>query len=264
MINYNIIKKIGYGTKGQVYLIKVDKHLYALKVEKLNELYFWREINFYKNFGLKYPNNFIKLIDYEIINNTAKKIYDLVDTTLDKIIYKLTKQQIYSVIIQITYSIHLLHSNNYVHGDLRMPNIGMVKTTQQEIEILSYRVPTNGWIVKLIDFGSIGERTEAEKLNDLEWYEKKYNTELSKLVNIFIISNLKPLDKYCEKHGIIQSNTIEKFIDTKNYYFNLIGKNIKNKYIPKLLIDKNHISNFVKLSSKPLELIKYFFKTLSK
>ena len=267
MIQYKIIKQLGFGTKGKVYLIDVENKFYALKIEKLNKIYFWREINFYKNFAITYPSNFIQLIDYEIKDNIVKKICTMVDTTLDKIILTLNKFELLSIIIQITYSVYLLHINNYVHGDLRAPNIGVNRTIQTHISIESYQIPTYGWIVQLIDFGSIGEKNEAIKLNDLEWYENKFNTELTKLANIFIDkSKLKPIERYC-KDKVCNSNIvtgmdlwIEKYLNTKDYYYKLIGKKVKNKYIPKLLIDKNDIIDYIRLSIKPLDLIDYFYK----
>jgi serine/threonine protein kinase len=269
MIQYKIIKELGHGTKGKVYLVEVENKFYALKIEKLNQVYFWREINFYKNFALTYPSNFIQLIDYEIKDNIVKKICTLVDTTLDKIIFTLNKFQLLSIIIQITYCVYLLHTNNYVHGDLRAPNIGVNKTTQTHINILSYQIPTYGCVVQLIDFGSIGEKNEAIKLNDLEWYENKFSTELTKLANIFINkSKLKSIDTYCQIHNCSSTPNIvpgmdlwiDKYLNTKDYYYKLIGKKVKNKYIPKLLIDKNDIIDYIKLSIKPLDLIDYFYK----
>jgi hypothetical protein len=55
---------------------------------------------------------------------------------------------------------------------------------------------------------------------------------------------------------------IDKYLNTKDYYYKLIGKKIKNKYIPKLLIDKNDIIDYIKLSIKPLDLIDNFYKKL--
>lgn len=272
MIEYKIIKKLGYGTKAQVFLIESENKFYALKIEKLNSLYFWREINFYKNFGFKYPNHFYQLIDYKIENTTAKKIYTLVDTTLDQIIHQLDKFKIYSIIIQIVYSVFLLHSNGYVHGDLRGPNIGIINTKEIYIDILGYKIPTYGLQIQLIDFGSIGEKEEAFKLNDISWYEKKLESELVKLTNIFVDrSNIYPIERYCKKHKINLSNLsnpdihtnqdiwIEKYLNTKEYYYKLIGKNIKSKFIPRLLIDKKDIIDYIRLSIKPLELIDYFY-----
>jgi len=63
-------------------------------------------------------------------------------------------------------------------------------------------------------------------------------------------TNLKPVEKYIKINNIIDNgNWIEKYLDTKNYYKKLIGKKIKDKYIPKPLIDKNDIYNFIKEST---------------
>jgi serine/threonine protein kinase len=238
MIQYKIIKELGHGTKGKVYLVEVENKFYALKIEKLNKVYFWREINFYKNFALIYPSNFIQLIDYEIKDNIVKKICTFVDTTLDKIIYTLNKFQLLSIIIQITYCVYLLHTNNYVHGDLRAPNIGVNKTTQTHINILSYKIPTYGWVVQLIDFGSIGEKNEAIKLNDLEWYENKFRTGEQYWDDIKDSKGFcLPVDSSANDGSAIEYIRLDFFLVILNAYFNL--KNEEGNLISKIVIPRN-------------------------
>ena len=73
-----IIKKIGNGMAGIIYLIKYKNKEYALKIEKIPEKYAleknlnsreWRDIEFSLNFANNYPDQFTLLYKYDIIND---------------------------------------------------------------------------------------------------------------------------------------------------------------------------------------------------
>lgn len=119
-----IIKELGQGMVGITYLVELDSIQYALKIEKIPESHIskqlntkypeWREIKFSEQFGNKYPEQFIKLNAWDIIDNCdyvnpndfshlpeeaqkrlqdkidsklcIRKLYSLVDTDLSKII----------------------------------------------------------------------------------------------------------------------------------------------------------------------------------
>ena len=69
---YKIIKELGNGMVGTTWLVTLNKKKYALKIEKISEenLEFntkypeWREIDFSEKFGNNYPEQFVKLIQY--------------------------------------------------------------------------------------------------------------------------------------------------------------------------------------------------------
>ena len=75
---YKIIKEIGIGMMGTVYLVK-DKlnNKYAMKIEKILEKNsekslkydLWREIKFSKTMNKKYPKHFMKIYDHWIDSN---------------------------------------------------------------------------------------------------------------------------------------------------------------------------------------------------
>jgi serine/threonine protein kinase len=148
--DYKIIKELGSGVFGTTYLVKKDNKEYALKIEKILEKDIkedlsspvWREIDFAKNLGNLYPDQFMKLYDYDIIDNCthnqkypdyvkyfikelqdslsektqsiycSRKVYSLIDTTLEYLIKKKLKDQnqIYSIIIQICYIVYLMNA----------------------------------------------------------------------------------------------------------------------------------------------------------
>jgi len=82
-------------------------------------------------------------------------ITDLKDGVLSDIMTNLNKKQVYSLIIQISYALHLMHINNYIHGDPYSKNICYKKTKLKKIKILNLDIPTYGYIFSLIDYGII-------------------------------------------------------------------------------------------------------------
>jgi len=207
MENYSEIKKLGNGVMGVTYKIKANNKFYALKRQKIlkseinksSKSKIWREIKFANKMN-KYPNHFMKLYKYEIIENCnhiqpisskifkpdtkfqkilnsysdsdycIELIYDLKDGTLEQIINKLDQNQIYSFIIQLTYAIYLMRSKGYFHTDIHTRNVAYIKCNLKTyIEIFGYKVPTYGYIWSLIDYGEVlSEKFELKKS------EKKY------------------------------------------------------------------------------------------
>lgn len=180
MINdYKILKELGHGMFGSVYLAEKGGKKYALKIEKISDdkvdlrKSLWREIDFYEKFSRFFPNYFSQLIEYgildrckfkpKIINKISLqnleskycsiKIYSLIDKTLDKL--KLRQNEYYSILIQLLYAIYLMNKAGYVHGDLHKGNIGVVRVDRKYVKIFGRRVRTYGRAVRVIDFGTV-------------------------------------------------------------------------------------------------------------
>lgn len=333
LTNYKIIKELGHGMVGTVYLIGKNntnnkdnnKLMYALKIEHVErkdtkpnpKSLVWREINFYTNFGNKYPGQFVQMLEYDFIDDCVhkqtysfdlklfclsaqkkfkrlasskycvRKVFELVDGVLEKIISKLTTQQIYSMIVQITYSIQLLHSNGYTHGDLHSGNIGWVKVQpNNKIKLSNYNVNTFGYQFKLIDFGLVLHndlfKTKQEKIS----FESNMQSELTSLLNSFvdtklydIVNDLKipfDFDLYYS-----QFKKSEYFVQIKNFtpdkqiqmflfdimypdlYQKILFGSVYTKTIPrKLYLPIQDILMFVKLYQIPSRLIEYFYKKI--
>ena len=205
--DYKIIKKLGKGIYGTTFLVKNNNKKYAMKIEKILESdipksyksTFWREIEFAKRMGTKYPDHFMTLYDYDIVHDCkyrnsiasyldkkakekfqelidspycSRKIYSIVDTTFDKYISKLTsKNQIYSIAIQLCYIGYLMFKNGYTHNDLHFGNIGIVFTDKKYIKVFDRKIPTFGILVQLIDYGLV--KHKKYKLTHNEWGSEK-------------------------------------------------------------------------------------------
>jgi hypothetical protein len=302
--NYKIIKEIGRGMTATIYLVSYNNKYYALKINKIlseNIKYniksdTWREIDFSINFANKYPDQFMKLYSYDIINDCKhkqnykfyikslseqftkldksnyciRKIYSLVDTILKKVISELNKKQIYSMIIQLTYCIYLMKSNKYVHADLHTENIGVIKVNK-EIKIFDKIVPTFGYQFIIIDFGSVLHEDFLLNEEEKEKYNYYLKNEINKIIKILITfdSNNK-IYKLFNKNS---NNKIayDNFLKSSEYdLIKKIGSSEEDCYYLYQIMfpgsfQKEYLGNKFKKVNMPLlkcdlEDILYFFK----
>lgn len=226
--NYSIIQELGYGMFATVYkIITPNKKKYALKIQHIKKSDIkpnpksgvWVDINFSINFGNKHPTQFVKLHEYDIIDGCKYKqkysfdistfsidlqkkfnqlsssqycvrmVYDLIDGNLYEIDGMLTVKQIYSMIIQLTYSIQLLHSANYAHSDIHNRNVGWIKTNKTtKIKLGKLNIPTCGYIFKLIDYGMVRNKSYKMTKKEKAEFENNYTNELVLLVHFMVDS----------------------------------------------------------------------------
>lgn len=250
-MSYKIIKEIGIGMLGTVYLVMDNLgNEYAMKIEHIlknddvkNEIIFSNEM--YK----KYPNHFLKIHDSWIdkkcdhvqdwkkqgfslelfdkpVQNYYKKlfssqycsikIYSLIDLTLKDIYKRITNKQYYDIFIQCLYVMYLCDKSGYLHRDWKMDNIGLVKTNNKYIKIFNKKIKTHGYFVVLIDYGGVVHKND--KITDLFFMFDRYNHNM--------IFNYKKFEQKYQV-DIFDSVTIPDDFKIK----------IK-KYLPK--IDKNN------------------------
>ena len=272
--NYSIIQELGYGMFATVYKIQTpNKKKYALKIQHIkksdikpnSKSNVWDEINFSINFANKYPTQFVKLYEYDFIdrcnvkqkysfdistfpNDLQKKfnqlsssqycvrmVYDLIYGNLYELENKLSPKQIYSMIIQLTYTIKLLHSANYVHGDIHNRNIGWVKTGKTtKIKLGKLNIPTCGYIFKLIDYGMVSNSSNKMTKKKKVEFKNNFENELVLLIHFMVDSTI---------YDYINENKIDLNFDSnynefkKTRYYNLIRKYSSNKYIQMFLFD---------------------------
>ena len=235
MENYKIIKEMGSGMHGTVYLVKNKGKKYAMKVEQVFEKdleknlksVIWREIDFAKNMSKKYPQQFMKIYDYEnkkcnyvhhlseekwkSMNPEIKKYYkdlfaspycsikitNIVDNMLHNIIYKINnKKVILDLFIQVVNLAYIINKEGYYHRDLHPKNIGVVKTKNKYIKILDKKVLTHGYILSAIDYGMVLHKKyilEKWEINALK-YDNDLHTNFYKIIFKIMLKNL--INKY--------------------------------------------------------------------
>ena len=314
-----IIKNLGSGNYGNVYLVNdTNKNKYALKIEYIEEdelekslkSKVWREIYFCENFSNKYTDFFMKLYSYDVLDDCkeiktpkqllyesndnikkdkycSRKLFSLVDTTLNKInLIKFSKNEIYSMIIQLLHIIYLMQNNNYTHNDFNSKNIGIIYTKKKSIKIFDYDIETFGKIYVLIDYGKVLSDkfilTPKEKIK----YEEKINKEsdeifLGYILDIFNFKNKKLYKKkyifeddytlfqkskrYNDLKNIVTDEKLQIYLydiyyheeHIKDYY----GKNIR--VIPnKKIISDEDILFYIKSERNIHDNITYFYKKI--
>jgi hypothetical protein len=219
--NVAIKKKLGFGMAGTIYLISFKKKEYALKIEKIPEKYalkknlrfsYWREIDFSMNFANNYPEQFITLYKYDIINDCKhiqefkndlknctidvrnklieknksnyciRKVYSLIDTILKDVIDTFTISQFYSMMAQVTSIIYLMRENGYTHNDLHSKNIGVIKTSKKYLTILDNKIPLLGYQYKAIDYGMVLHKKYKLDKKDRDMFNNSNVNEINRLL----------------------------------------------------------------------------------
>jgi len=241
-----IIKELGHGMYGTIYKIKENGNYYALKIEHILESDLietlkspqWREIYFAKHMNKLYKDQFMKLYSYEIIENCKhkqkytidtkhidkyfrnkfdklaeskyciQKKYELIDGTIKEIISKLNEKEKYSILAQLAGIIKIMEKHKYLHGDFHHANIGYVKTNKKYVTILGNKIPTNGYIIKAIDYGSILHKSFDMTKMEKNKYKTNFTKEFMSVVNTVMIDRTNFFD-YADANNI-------KLIDNKD------------------------------------------------
>lgn len=171
MENVGIVREIGEGSYGKVYLARrLDGETVALKVEyverssvnKGEELY--NELRFAGSVAGKHPDRFIRLLDHKLVERCEEKLkhinphldrgekarlerlrgnklcvyklYTVVDTTLRDVrksggIGRWPAARRYSLLLQLVDVNRILSKTGWVHGDLHSGNIGLITNSAE-------------------------------------------------------------------------------------------------------------------------------------
>jgi hypothetical protein len=284
-----IIKELGNGMFGTTYKIKENNKYYALKREYIlesdlidNELIkqtnnsHWREIFFANHLNKLYPDQFMKLYEYEIIKNCEhkqkytikrefipkyfrdkfdklakskyciEKKYELIDGTIKDIFYKLNQNEKYSIIAQLAGIIKILEKHKYLHGDFHSGNMGYIITKKKYVTILGHKIPTYGYIVKAIDYGSILHQKFNMTKSEKKEYKLRINTEFISIINTVMIDRTKFFD-YIEKNKIKLDYKKDKEKILNSQLKDILSRYTSNKDIIFILADILYKKDFQKI-----------------
>lgn len=257
--NIKIIKSLGKGNSGEIFLINLNNKEYAMKRQKITDFYYKyikNEFLFYQWIDLLNNNDkkfFMELYYYRKYNNCnfefipkqgeqeeelkkSKTCVDLIvgkkDGMINQIISNLSKNEILSAFIQTLYSIYLMNKKGYIHSDTKADNIFYNNTNSNNINISKFGIiPSFGYQFGLIDYGYIlNEKFDLDEYDrEIIEIHKIINFDLSYLINDLLLNN------------VILYQQIDKnktFFDIKEIY--KIIKNIPEKKYNKVL-------NFIKI-----------------
>ena len=227
---YTIVKEIGEGRYGIVYLAKNDDNsIVIIKQLKKDMLRETRKQLFYEQKILRsldydaFPKFIGKFKDryrqgYILEYFDGQDFEDLVE--LDRYIF--TKEEIYQIAERILDLIEILHNNNIAHGDIRLPNVILKKN--KDIGLIDFglaRFIDNKKYIRQMDYWYLGDflihlyYTMYESTNDedLPWYEEldltqEEQTFLKKLMGIEKkYNNIPEIREQLEKVKTIHSTS---------------------------------------------------------
>ena len=217
-------------SKGAKYALKIENILKKDVPKSLSSAY-WRELDFIEFMGKKYPDHILHLKENYIIDNCdheqswegfpfemsdlpkgmqtyykklfassycAIKVYSLIDMDMSKYIKRrdFDTKVFYDLLIQLIYIVNLLDKHGYMHGDLHTNNIGLVKTNKKYINILGKRIPTHGYHIQLIDYGSILHRKYTMTKGQKKIYNETTDLHSILLTLLFEIYYMKIIKKF--------------------------------------------------------------------
>ena len=232
---YKIIRKIGEGGFGDVYLVEKDNNQYALKKLKFKltkeELEQYQEI---LNILLKIKNeNIIKYYDYFLENDYLNIVMEYCgDTDLKQFIEKqqsknelIEEELIKDFILQICNGLKEIHNNGIIHRDLTPDNIFIGKNNKIKIGDFSIsKILTKSTLLSVKQSGKYRYFAPEFEL------ERKFNNKTDIYSLGCIIYELFTLNEYYIDKKI---NEKDCKIDSDNY-------NKKWQEVIELLLNKNY------------------------
>jgi serine/threonine protein kinase len=131
---YEVIKEIGSGAFGKVYMVEhiKTKEKYAVKrinkkeIEENEYLYkaFWKELDVMKKCECDFS---VKLIEYFLTSNCYNIVMELCDTDLDIVLGKrskgFTEDEVKVILKQLNTVFAIMDRENIIHRDLKLRNI---------------------------------------------------------------------------------------------------------------------------------------------
>lgn len=227
-----IIKKLGEGKTGSVYLVNVNNKKYALK--KFNtktpniEIYNW--INTLEINKQKFFIKMISKYNNELLLQLKK--YQFKKNTLTDLNHK------YSMLIQLFYSIYLLNSSGFIHTDIKFKNIMYDIIPDNfiliNIDNTNYKINSFNKQFSLIDYDNF-----ANKKNKMFKYLIDINYDVLTTIDKILINNINDNTELLKKIINYKINNPKKFNDIKE----ILGKksHIYKKLLNTLFDNINYI-----------------------
>jgi serine/threonine-protein kinase ULK/ATG1 len=153
---YRIIKEIGSGSFGKVYMVEDTKSKFHLAVKKINKKdleeneylhqAFWKELDVMRRCECE---NSVKLVEHFLSSNCYNIVMELCDTDLEIVLNKrsrgFSEEEVKELLKQLNNVFLIMDKENIIHRDLKLRNI-MVVFNKASTSSLNFSA-------KLSDFG---------------------------------------------------------------------------------------------------------------
>jgi len=234
--DYKIIKEIGIGMMGTVYLVK-DKanNKYAMKIEKILKKHsnesleydIWREIEFSNKMYKKYPNHFMKIYDNWIDKKCTHK-QDWKKQELKLELFDKSAQNYYKKLFDSPYcSIKI-----YSLIDLTLKDIYEKLTDKQYYDIfiqclyVMYLCNKSGYLQRDWKMDNIGLiKTDDKYINIFDSKIKTHGYKVVLLDYGAVIHKKYILSSY--EKNIFRNKMTDLFFMFDRYKYNMISRNLK-------------------------------------
>ena len=303
-MSIKVLSTLGQGTFGEVYLVKRGDKKYAMRkskyVKSLEPVSLPRFTTNEKKL-FRYPESVtIETCDFHLPtdeklkeigatpNSMAMKLkkstkcktmyFSLLDVIISDLFKsgdytKLSTQHRQSIFFQFLLASQLLYEKGYSHNDAYASNMGLCRTSQKNLPILGYKMPTYGTISVLFDYDILKKKIDKKRNRDMLYmafnlgsaynyvnktrdYVKSFRKMASnpsmwkaaKLFALSVVSDEKKIlnwYKYFDKHKkpLDDDDEVRLYIDSyymftnRQLYFHMVDIPYIEPFIPEYIME---------------------------
>ena len=161
---YNVLKEIGSGSFGKVYMVEDIKTKLKLAIKRINKkdieesdyLYqaFWKELEIMKKCECEFS---VKLFEHFFSSNFYNIVMELCDTDLECVLNKRSRgfpeEEVKAILKQLNHVFVIMEKENIIHRDLKLRNIMVIMNNPNQINIRPLSSYPINFVAKLSDFG---------------------------------------------------------------------------------------------------------------
>ena len=160
---YNVLKEIGSGSFGKVYMVEEIKTKLNLAIKRINKKdleeneylhqAFWKELDVMKKCECE---NSVKLVEHFLSSNYYNIVMELCDTDLEIVLNKrsrgFSEEEVRILLKQLNNVFEIMERENIIHRDLKLRNIMVLFNKPGQINLSPSNIQFN-LVAKLSDFG---------------------------------------------------------------------------------------------------------------
>ncbi len=249
---------LGKGHCGMVYKCSYNGQTFALKKEKRLKQYIddknsfmWNEITFAQHFYNLYPNHFMKLFEYKIINDCVMENSNLphkkefndskyCSLFLYEYLPKMLDTNSHQIFVQLVYFSYITLKHGWYYYDFKDNNLALKKTNDKQINVLKYKLNVDEYTLCPIDYGYVVHKEQTELMQIMNNNRNySYQGIINFLYSDFSVSKKLSIQLYHLKNKNLVNNIFASLKKTNIY--KKINNYISGSFYDTLKIDKRNI-----------------------